>query len=418
MRVRDSKKKMKCRVCRKDAKWICSETHVTYCSKECQKIGVNTPGAEGQQKRARYVVRSLDELPNILELLSSYLSGQDLLNLSSTSKDYQRIFRIRAYQEIVLDISENEEINEELRDTLGPYVTKLIVSGFDQLRRWGYLDNLEWLKVIVEDEEEVMLIPPHLKHLVITGNFDQDLIGRLPVSLKSLSFEEMCIFNQPLLDLPTGLEHLKFEGILRFRQPLDRLPPRLKTFIYDNSSFDSQFAPDLANLPVSLTGLIFNMPRFPHSVDLGYLVNLKTLQITLDKNRQHMFPHGLKLLKVGGPGLLDGERIPITVKSLEVNRKILNIERLPDGIEKLEVGFIDDIERLPRNLKYFIVRIGNTGTIRMLPENLRVLVFGPNYRQKLPKIPESVTTIIGIREEIPGFDNMAVEDTILHSRSR
>eukprot|EP01112_Ceratiomyxa_fruticulosa_P018082 TRINITY_DN5735_c0_g1_i2.p1 TRINITY_DN5735_c0_g1~~TRINITY_DN5735_c0_g1_i2.p1 ORF type:complete len:347 (-),score=39.08 TRINITY_DN5735_c0_g1_i2:25-1065(-) len=216
----------------------------------------------------------------------------------------------------------------------------------------------------------------HITHLIIGGNFNQDIGENNLPSLKYLTFANE--YNRPIQNLPSNITNIQFGT--NYNQPLrpNSLPPNLISLKF---GFDFNHVVSEENLPSKLTHL-----HFSNSFNQPIQSLPKTLIVLKFGLRfNYPIPHNLpKLthLTTGKNFQQDVSNLPPQITRLKLGYRFnLNVDSLPVKLTHLEFGWYFDqaINKLPQSLIY--LKLGNNFSqpIDFLPSNLIQLEFGRRF---------------------------------------
>jgi hypothetical protein len=193
---------------------------------------LNTRESKRQELDA---VNLMDFPPDLLrDVIPKYLNADDLMSLSSVSKELNRLARAKYFESRVWEITPEILVNDAFTP-IAFHVTKVVLSN-DM--------TLNHLKDLIQK-------CPHITHLTFGARFNQDVRGALPQGLTHLTFRDN--FDQDIQGaLPKGLTHLTFG--YSFNQDIQKALPKGLTHL----TFGAYFNQDIRGaLPEGLTHLTF-----------------------------------------------------------------------------------------------------------------------------------------------------------------
>lgn len=245
-------------------------------------------------------------------------------------------------------------------------------------------------------------LPENLKELIFEGKFNQP-VDYLPKSLTKLILPEN--FNQSIDKLPKSLKYLELSA--NFNQPINKLPPYLTHLIFTEYMLTIYNKPLDDILPTSLIKLRLS-DKFNLFINFERLTNLTYLRLNNYLSTITELPPNLTNLILDGKNTYDininDVRLPPNLEYLKINQGINQyVEHWPQNLKKLEFGakseFNKNIDNLPDSLVELILGRNFNQEIKHWPSNLEILQFEEfsDYNQPLKKISPSVKLNVGQR---------------------
>jgi hypothetical protein len=337
----------------------------------------------------------LAELPDTLEILLAQ-------NLRVARVDFPpRLIELDIRHS---DLSSVEGLPETLQS--------LAIGGSRIVERVQLPPNLTKLVLEEFDPTVISVFPGSVTSLTIIGSQASTWRGDFPLLLENLEIRARRLEAVP--ELPANLVSLVLATNLRVRSVLE-LPPHLTTFesegvglgqIDDLLSLKSLRASGSelpGKIPESLQHLsfIFQGEASPVELNLPELPNLQTLALINYPGTVIGMPSNLKELDISGSPHIQLEDLPRTLRKLVMaRRESVDLSKLPQNLEFLDISYIDTIEHSGPALPKLATLVcqGNSGTLPILGRGLKVLdVSDSPALKELPRDLPSTLTELHIR---------------------
>jgi len=333
-------------------------------------------------KRPKEYIYFTDEFKDIFQVMQSWLSANDIRNMSVASKQLNIAMRKTFFQSqtyaISIDVLNNVFFKSIASEIQNVFIVDL--DRFDLIKLKEMAPNI--LQMTFDqffNQDVIGALPQHLRHLTFGEEFDQDVNGALPQNLTHLTFG--WDFNQVVKPgtLPQSLTHLTFSwGFNQVVEP-GTLPQRL-THLTFGWHFNQVMEP--GTLPQSLTHLTFG-PGFNQVVELDTLpqsLTHLTFGEAFNQDVRDVLPQNLKHLTFGWKfnqnvrGALPQSLTHLTF-DWDFNQNVRGA--LPQSLTHLTFGneFNQDLSKvLPQRLEYLNMEgIYNHRITNLLPMSVRII---------------------------------------------